>query len=303
MVDLESSLEQITTYKEYAKGYLCRCPFAPKTHSKKFDRSPSLVVWPEINRFVCYSCGQKGKIKELFLDLARLIPTELHEQLANKWQDSLYHITVKLKNETERETIYLNEEILEHFPPVQGKGKDYLLLNRGVAEEAILHYNIRWDDRSKRVVFPLRDRAGRLLGLVGRNIEKKEHFKYFCETTKTLGGEDKLQYERIVVVEGFMDLLRAWPWANELGLDIVCCWTATLSDTHINTLAKLDKYVYLMLDQDAAGNKGANKFAKVYPGLSTRLQWNFENEKGEISDVGDFTEQQFRGFFECSNAV
>lgn len=31
MVDLETSLEKITTFKTFEKGYLCRCPFAKKT--------------------------------------------------------------------------------------------------------------------------------------------------------------------------------------------------------------------------------------------------------------------------------
>ena len=52
-----------------------------------------------------------------------------------------------------------------------------------------------------------------------------------------------------------------------------------------------------MLDQDSAGHKGAKKFAKEYPGLFTRLEWDFKNEKGEIADVGDMTESQFRSFF------
>jgi len=296
VVDLESSLQQITTYKQFASGYLCRCPFAPKTHPKGTDRSPSLVIWEEINRFHCYSCNQKGTINDLFTNLARIIPSPLHEKLAADWGESLWHIRSKFIERNQHETIYLDEEILEHFPPVTGPGKDYLIVDRGIDEQAIIEYDIRYDPRSNRVVFPVRDRKG-LLGFVGRNIKMKEHFKYFIESTKVLGGEDKFKYERIVIVEGFLDLLKCWPWANDMGLDVGVCWTATLSDTQIRKLANLDKYVYLMLDQDGAGNKGTDKFSKVYPGLSTRLTWDFLNVKGEIADVGDMTEQQFRSFY------
>jgi DNA primase len=294
MVDLEESLSQITTYKEYSKGYLCKCPFAPKTHPKGYDRSPSLVVWPEINFHQCYSCGKKGRIEELFLELSRLIPNTLHDELAAKWADSLWHVHHKIKDRPKREKLYLDEDILEHFPVLE----DYsYIFSRGVNSEAAKWYNLRYDPRADRVVFPVRDLTGGLLGFVGRDTQRKGHFKYFFESTFVLGGEDKLQNERIVIVEGFFDVLKAWPWAQSLGLDIACCWTATLSHEHIKTLAKLDKYVFLMLDQDSAGHKGAKKFAKEYPGLFTRLEWDFKNEKGEIADVGDMTESQFRSFF------
>lgn len=299
-MDIADSLGKITTYVEYSKGYLCRCPFAPKTHQRGYDRSPSLAVWPEIGFFKCYACGQCGKIPELFTKLAAIIPNELHLGLADKWENSVWRVNYLFREKETSPKIILDEDILEHFP----KLTDFSYLDsRGVSREVVDVFDLRYDPRSDRVVFPVRDKTSSLVGFVGRGVSTKSHWKYFFESNLVLGGEDKLAYERIIVVEGFFDLLKAWPWARSMGLDIVCCWTATLSDTHINTLAKLDKYVYLMLDQDAAGNKGANKFAKVYPGLSTRLQWNFENEKGEISDVGDFTEQQFRGFFECSNAV
>ena len=296
MVDLETSLSQITTFKTFASGYLCRCPFAPKTHPKRTDRSPSLVIWEENCYFKCYSCGKHGTINDLFTELARIIPSPLHEKLASDWGESLWHIRSKLRDRPVPETIYLDEDILEHFPPVYGPGKDYLIRDRAIDERAILEYDIRYDERSKRVVFPVRDKTG-LLGFVGRNIERKEHFKYFVESTKVLGGEDKFKHDRVAIVEGFMDLLKCWPWASDMGLDVGCCWTATLSETQVRKLANLDSYVYLMLDQDAAGSKGAEKFAKVYPGLSTRLAWGFTNDKGEVSDVGDMTEEQFRSFY------
>lgn len=296
MLNLEESLQQITTYKEYSKGFLCRCPFAPKTHPKKYDRSPSLVVWPEINFFQCYACNQKGSISNLFVDLARLLPTPLHEKLAAQWADSLWHIHSKLRDKPVLEKVYLDEQILEHFPEINQAGTSYLL-SRGVDKAAIREYDIRYDPRSNRVVFPVRDYTRKLLGMVGRNIEKKEHFKYFVSTTQVLGGENKLRFDRIAIVEGFIDLLKAWPWATDLGIDIACCWTAQLSHDHVKRLAMLDKYVYLMLDQDGAGNKGAREFAKVYPGLSTRLVWDHKNEKGEVADVGDMTEEQFTSFW------
>lgn len=293
MVDLVESLDKITTYKEYSKGYLCKCPFAPKTHAKGYDRSPSLVVWPDINFFKCYSCGQTGNIRELFLDLARLIPNPTHDELAIKWADSLWHINYKFREKRQSEKIYLDDAILEHFPPLEDFS---YLFARGVGEAAIKEYDIRYDPRMDRVVFPVRDAKG-LLGFVGRDIKRKGHFKYAFESTLVLGGEDKLKHERIILVEGLIDLLKAWPWANSLGIDIACCWTATVSHQHIKTLAQLDKYVYLMLDQDDAGNKGSAKFGKEYPGLATRLVWDFRNENGEIADVGDMNESQFRSFF------
>lgn len=296
MVDLETSLSKITTYKEFSGGFLCRCPFAPKTHPKKCDRSPSLVIYTDSNFFQCYSCGQKGRINELFTQLAVLIPSKIHEDLAFLWGESLWHIRSKLMERPLKEKVYLDEQILEHFPEINQAGTSYLL-GRGVDKAAIREYDIRYDPRSNRVVFPVRDYTGKLLGMVGRNIEKKEHFKYFVSTTQVLGGENKLRFDRIAIVEGFIDLLKAWPWATDLGIDIACCWTAQLSHDHVKRLAMLDKYVYLMLDQDGAGNKGAREFAKVYPGLSTRLVWDHKNEKGEVADVGDMTEEQFTSFW------
>lgn len=294
-MDLEEDLRSITDVKGYSNGFLCRCPFAKVTHPRGFDRSPSLVVFPEYGFWRCYSCGMCGSVQELFTKLADTIPSDKHLRLADKWRDSMWEVRWKLREKpSNTELVELDEQILSAFPTLE----DYSYLHgRGISNESIKFFDIRWDSRSKMVVFPVRNFRKRLVGFVGRSVVEKSHRKYFFESSLVLGGEDKLKYERIVVVEGFMDVLKCWPWANELGLDVVCCWTATLSRHQIKTLAKLDKFVYLMLDQDAAGNNGAAKFGKEYPGLCTRLQWDFLNSKGEVADVGDMNETQFKGFF------
>ena len=294
---LEESLTELgSTYVEYAKGYLCNCVLSPITHARGGDRNRSLAIWPEINRYQCYSCGQKGEIQELFHKLYELMPSDKTEKIAAKWDNSLWHVKNRLKQRNTKSKFYLDEEILENFLPISGKPLDYLL-DRKLDPEVIAWYDIRMNPAQDQAVFPIRDSKG-LLGAIGRHIEKKQHYKYFHESTLVLGGEDRLKHSRIIVVEGWIDVLKITKWAADYDCDVVCCWTSRLSDHHIKALASWDKYVFLMLDQDKAGHTGANDFQNKYPGLSTRLNWDFKNQKNEIADCGDMTENQFRRLFD-----
>lgn len=130
-----------------------------------------------------------------------------------------------------------------------------------------------WYDRMRdRLIFPIRDQAGRLIGFAGRilggegpkylnppetDLYKKSNSFYGIYEAK----ESIRQSQRAILVEGYLDVLRlhekGWKEA------IAACGTA-LNEEHLKTLKRQGvKELILLFDGDSAGIKAAEKSAKL----------------------------------------
>jgi len=290
-------------HKEYSKGYICHCPFAPWTHAKGTDNSKSLVIWPDIDFFQCYACGMKGSYHKFLSEYHRLSNDPEAALLLKVWNEDTYRLKMELRKVVETKTRkvkeYFDDDLLQTFPDFRGTpAEEYLEQDRGYDLSVCDTFGLRWDPRQKRVIFPVRDKHG-LLGMIGRSIEDnpaQKHLKYFCDTATFLGGEDHFSDNpKLIVVEGFTDMLNIYPWANEEGYDTCCTWTANISSSQVDLIAGSGKVPYCYFDQDKAGEHGWTELRSMYPSrLIFRVYWSFLNSKGQVKDSGEFTKDEFR---------
>lgn len=285
-------------YKPYSRGLIASCPFAQWTHEKGSDRHRSFVIWPEIDRYQCYACGVKGNLFDLFKSLHQYSQSPETAAVLAGWDEDLYRLQLLLRKppKVRRRREYFDEEMLLGFPSYKGTPAETYLDHRGLLHSAD-RFDLRYDTVSNRAVCPVRDKKG-LLGMVGRAIDPNDphkHFKYFFQSANCLGGEHLFtENKKLILVEGYTDMLRVYPWAQSLGFDVGCTWTANISHKQVDIIASTGKVPYCCFDQDQAGEKGFKELERLYPSnVMFRYYWSYRNSKGDLKDLGEFTEQDF----------
>jgi len=162
-------------------------------------------------------------------------------------------------------------------------------------EELLRQYDVGFDEKHERITFPLRDIAGNLLGVSGRTVTGQyPRYKVYDREYKDLGYPVRSQTKKgsmiwnadrvypgvflgssdqfVLVVEGFRGCL----WAIQSGIrNTVSLLGSSLSTQQQWILERMGCRVYLMLDNDEAGQKALNGFAdeegRKRPGIAERL--------------------------------
>ncbi len=123
-----------------------------------------------------------------------------------------------------------------------------------------------YDRYRQRVMFPIHDRHGRIIGFGGRAIEAEQKPKYlnspetaiFQKSRELYGLHQALQHKpaitSIIVVEGYMDVIALAQ--HGIPNAVATLGTAT-SSYHIQLLSKYTKQIIFCFDGDTAGRQAA----------------------------------------------
>ena len=128
--------------------------------------------------------------------------------------------------------------------------------------------NFSYYDRFRdRIMFPLRNAQGRIVGYSGRTYNNQEP-KYLNSPETPIFQKRRLLYnldnarkairknDEAVLLEGFMDVIKA----DDSGLkSVIASMGTALSDEHITVLKKLTTNITLMFDGDYAGQEATMK--------------------------------------------
>jgi DNA primase len=118
-----------------------------------------------------------------------------------------------------------------------------------------------YDYFHNRLIFPIRDRAGRAIAFGGRELGSGQP-KYLntpqtplFDKSATLFGLDLAREairrnNRVIIVEGYMDVIV--PYQHGMR-NVVACIGSAITEKHIRQIKKLTRRVTLALDPDAAG--------------------------------------------------
>ncbi len=121
-----------------------------------------------------------------------------------------------------------------------------------------------------RLIFPIRDPRGRVIGFGGRAMADSGP-KYInspqtaiFDKSGTLYGADRARdaarkLKRAVVVEGYMDVITAHQFGFE---NVVASMGTSLTEKQVDVLKRLSGHVSLALDADAAGQEAALRSLK-----------------------------------------
>jgi hypothetical protein len=286
-------------YKLSKKGWAnISCPLSPWTHEKKGDRRPSCGIHLETTRYYCFGCGANG----YFHDLAKEVGTKTNNPLWLTWADdaedsSQYLLGLLNAKERSTQEVVLPEihlDSINHWKPVSKSHTAtwYFEKRRKIPIENCQRYDVRYDAANDRVVFPIRVSSEHFVGAVGRSVHDKPYLPYYnyfdVETGEVLGGEFELDNPRAIgFVEGFIDVLNAWPVALNHGIQLVCTFSKNFSDTHASRLLKYDVPLFSFYDQDKAGRSGENKAKSKLKHLTylyNTVKWDTDKDLGEMAE-------------------
>lgn len=149
------------------------------------------------------------------------------------------------------------------------------LLNRGVSRQEAIEAGLLstsesgnvYDRFRGRVLFPIRDAQGRIIGFGGRVLDDSEP-KYLNTPQTPLFDKGSVLYGidlarpsiretgTAIIVEGYMDVIIP----HQCGVtNVVACMGTALSEAHIDVLKRITRTLILALDPDEAGIRAAEK--------------------------------------------
>lgn len=227
------------------------------------DVNPSARVNVNTGRWVCMVCGAKGGVKNYVPDYDRVL------------DEAMDLLDPKIHPKP--------ESWLDQFD--SGPVPDYWLSR--FPEGVCRLYRFGWDFERLQPCYPLRDNAGRPLGIVRRNVDDPEGPKYkyprYVSTSKLLFGiHELMQSERLFVCESATTVAAV----RAVGFDAVGTYGAILHPDQVTLLASLETHLVVMAyDMDRAGHVGSKEAMRdlARRGIAVeRMRWN-----PRFNDLGD----------------
>lgn len=239
-------------------------------HSDGVDSRPSMSIRVNPNGrsvFKCWTCGFHGTIEDLLDQLnwrtnfryaSLLLKVHARETaLEEKWG------SVEADRFAPRLRVVdvgYSEEELKDFTPRYLK----FLRNRGVSEDSLKRWELLFDEDNRRVVFPVRNQSGLLVGAHGRKISRKEYRPVLIfETTGYLYGEHLVdwKHDHIIVVEGQFDAISL----DQRGYNVVALMGKSLGTGQLAKLMAFKGEIILLLDGDDKGRTAMEQIQEQLP--------------------------------------
>lgn len=263
------------------------CPF----HKGGNENHPSCNIYidktsPDIpyGFYRCFTCGESGNLWNL---VARLFnaPDEFGKQwLVDNFGELLDdRLPVLPKIEIEKpKGKYLSDDVIDTF-----ENRHPYMYQRGLTDEVIDKFQIKYDKDNDCIVFPVWDSHGRLVMLSTRSVSGKTF-----QLEKAVVKPVYLLYDiinegitKVCVCESQIDALKLWGW----GYPAVALF-GTGSQQQYDMLKKSGiRHYVLCFDGDNAGDLGAKKFVKNMSGSVFITQVIMPRGK----DIGDISKEEF----------
>ena len=302
--DVSEVIGKRVEIKKAGKEYKACCPF----HNEK---TPSFTVSPEKGFYHCFGCGAHGTALGFLMDYERLTFVEAIEELAkmvgipvpktkedrvvNKENNDLKSLLSRVSKHYEKNlkesTIAIeyfksrgiDGETARHYAlGFAKKSYDDILKNFGKTDKdrkQLLACGLLtekddggyFDKFRNRVMFPIRNNRGEVVGFGGRVIADEEP-KYLNSPGTVLFKKGELLYglfeskksiaERnsAIIVEGYTDVIGLYQFG--VGNSLATLGTAT-TDNHINKIFRISDQIIFCFDGDEPGRKAAEKAMKL----------------------------------------
>ncbi|MDE0611638.1 MAG: DNA primase [Gammaproteobacteria bacterium] len=325
-VDLADLIGRYVPLKKAGAEFKACCPF----HNEK---TPSFTVSPRKGFYHCFGCGAHGTAITFLMDYNRYSFPDAVEELAKQTGLEVPHVGGSVATRQELDPLYectetacqfyqkeltrsksaqayahergLSDQICEEYrigyaPPgfenlgskLSARFSKELLLKVGLLSEK---ENRVYDKFRNRLMFPIRDSRGRVLGFGGRVIDSEDRPKYMNspETPlfhkgRVLYGVHELQQHRgkvnyLILTEGYMDVVSLAQAGVRNALATL--GTATTED-HIRQMGRFCRTFVFCFDGDPAGRAaGWRALENLLPVLREGDEVRFAHlEEGEDPD-------------------
>ncbi|MFA7252830.1 MAG: DNA primase [Candidatus Paceibacterota bacterium] len=298
IVDLLGSYLKL---EKAGKNMKARCPF----HNEK---TPSFFVSPERDSYYCFGCNAKGDIFTFVQEFEGLDFFGALKLLAERTGVVLERGNFEQKNEKEAifNALEAATQFFESNLPKSSSAQKYLE-KRGLTEKTIKDWRIgfvsddwrtlydylsarkfsdleieqaglikrtdkgSYDRFRGRIIFPIRDSAGRVVAFTGRILPENDDgksAKYLNSPETAVFNKSRILYgfdfakvairkfDYSVIVEGQMDIIMC----HQAGFQNVVATSGTaLTPEHLTLLRRISNRVIMAFDADKAGLAAATK--------------------------------------------
>lgn len=274
LVDLANEYTEL--YKAGPYLYMGHCP-----HPKHNDSDASFRINTQTNTWCCYGCHSDKKNKNdgnygsdciafiewinegkmSWIDCIKYLAKKVNLPLPVEKHEKQYNVNYKLMNKFIRN---LDDTAYEY------------LYDRDLSDNEIEQWKIGYDINENRIVFPLQDSYNNILGFNKRLICKETkgiNKKYIHSSDSEIFKKSNFLYglhnidksfDYIILTEGVFDVILA----RKYGLkNTVCALGTSLSEYQIDLLAKYNKEIIVIYDND---DKGIKTMKKVMPLLAAK---------------------------------
>ncbi len=303
-VDIVDVVDSRVTLKKTGSNYVACCPF----HQEK---SPSFTVSPTKQFYHCFGCGSHGSAISFLMEYDRMEYVEAIETLASQlglavpYESSDWHGKSNKVSPDLYQYLQQAAQFYQSQLPLSPKAQHYVE-QRGLSSQVIQTFGLgyapagwghlaeqfttdlhpllekiglviknkldRYHDRFRdRIMFPIRDQRGRVLGFGGRIIDKEaepEQPKYlnspetpvFHKGSALYGLYEALQAHRelprALIVEGYMDVIAL----AQFGINYAMASMGTAATRqHLERLFRYTPTIIFCFDGDNAGKAAARR--------------------------------------------
>lgn len=297
-LDLVDIISQYVTLKKAGANHKGVCPF----HD---ERTPSMMVSQSKQIWKCFGCGKGGDVFSFVMEAESLGFGDALKLLADRAGVTLKPKTFEQQNfQTEKERLYrVNRFVCEVFHRLlleehTGKSAMKYLNSRGITKVIVENYKIglapngfhlstitaskgiNEQDLAKvgspqkffnRIIFPIFDVLGHVIGFTGRTLGDNEP-KYLNTPETQLFNKSRVLYglnvakkaitqkDQVILVEGQMDVIAM----HRSGfVQTVASSGTAFTDTQATILSRYTPNFYLLFDTDAAGTNATKKVIEM----------------------------------------
>ncbi len=298
-VNIVDVIAQYLPLEKKGKNYFAVCPFHDD-HNPSMSISPEKQIY---TCFVCGASGnvfnfimnyEHVSFTKALDKVAQIAGISLgnHDVVRTVKKESKYDKLYKMFSITSKyyqnniKTVYgkkalsylssrgITEEEITKFEiglSLNDNNVSKLLLSKGYDKNEIIDVGLcgdadgfTYDTFRNRIMFPLHDLDGNVVGFSGRIYNGEKESKYVNSKESVIFKKGKLLYnyhrainyareeKQIIVVEGFMDVIRLYT----IGIkNVVATMGTAITKEHASLIRRLSKNVVLCFDGDKAGEK------------------------------------------------
>ena len=295
-VDIVEFIDSYVPLKKHGLNFVACCPF-------HHEKTPSFNVSSKKQFYHCFGCNASGNAIGFAMNyLQQNFPDAVATLAARTGMQVVYEKTSKHKPDISLYDL-LTKVCTYYVTCLHNSGQDAIryLKTRGLSSKIVQQYKLgyapnNWqtllkkfpnlqaelvktgmlisNDQQKaydryrhRLIFPIENRSGKIIGFGGRALSDEQKPKYLNSPETVLFQKSKELYglyqiinnpnvskEKIIVVEGYMDVLAL----AQFGVPNVVATLGTATTTyHIQLLSKYTKEVVFCFDGDNAGRQAA----------------------------------------------
>ena len=301
-VNIVDIISEYIPLEQRGRNYFAICPF----HD---DHNPSMSISPEKQIYTCFVCGAHGNVFNFLMDYENISFIEALKIVANKtgvYLDINNNVKKKIDKNENMYEIYdiANKYYQNNLHTKDGIEALNYLKNRGFTDDIIKTFGVGLSTRNQitkllkaknysdnillrsgissgdnnlydtfvnRIMFPLCDLDGRVVGFSGRIYKTDDSSKYVNSKESEIFKKGYLLYnyhrakdecrksKSVIIVEGFMDVIALYM----VGIyNVVASMGTAITKEQAKLLKRLSTNIILCFDGDKAGNKATLACAK-----------------------------------------